>query len=149
MANVTNSNLSILCTSTGNPSYLGIKVVDSNPTLSAIGRIGDYYYADPSLYLKVTATQWVDLKCTVAATSVAPTIGYSENLTNEDLSLICTSTGNWQYIKQKFVASSPITAPSLGKEGDWWYVAGGNKDSSLMFRTSSGWVTFVADASLA
>ena len=70
------------------------------------------------------------------------------NLTNKDLSIICTSTGNWQYIKSQYVTSSPVGNLSIGKEGDFFWVEGANKDGSLNFKTSSGWVSFIADASV-
>ena len=70
------------------------------------------------------------------------------NLTNSDLSVLCTSTANWQYIKAQLVAATPVSNLGVGKAGDYWYEAGANKDSSLHFKTSTGWVSFIVDASV-
>jgi len=55
----TNKDLTVLCTSTGNPGFLGAQQVASNPGgTPSLGKSGDYYYEDPSLYFKVS-TGWV------------------------------------------------------------------------------------------
>ena len=43
------------------------------------------------------------------------------NLTNADLSVLCTSTGSKQYLKGQALTSSPQANPSIGKAGDWYY----------------------------
>jgi len=60
MANLTNSTISTLCTSTASSRYLKAQLVASNPTLQpALGNPGDYYFEDPSMYFK-TNDGWVD-----------------------------------------------------------------------------------------
>jgi len=55
----TNKDLTVLCTSTGNSAFVGAQQVASNPAAnSALGKSGDYYWEDPSLYFKVS-TGWV------------------------------------------------------------------------------------------
>ena len=65
------------------------------------------------------------------------------NLTNADLSVLCTSTGNANYIKSISVATTPIGAGngSIGKAGDFYFAA----DASVYFKTSdvsTSWVRF-------
>ena len=67
------------------------------------------------------------------------------NLTNADLSVLCTSTGNANYIKSISVATTPIgtNKGSIGKAGDFFFV-----DSSVYFKTSDAstfWVKFGVD----
>ena len=62
MANLSNKDLSVICASTGNPNY--VKAVNVPITLpseltSVKGRQGDWAYLDPSVYVKVSSTVWV------------------------------------------------------------------------------------------
>jgi len=57
------------------------------------------------------------------------------NLSNKDLSFLCTSTGYPGYLKAVEVASNPVGNPGLGKQGDYF-----SSDPSLYFKTSSGWI---------
>ena len=65
MANLSNKDLSVICTSTGNPDYVkSVKVPASVPASdlsSTIGRQGDWAYIDPSLYVKVSSTVWTQV----------------------------------------------------------------------------------------
>jgi len=67
------------------------------------------------------------------------------NLTNKDLTVLCTSTASNQYIKSVSVASTPLVAGGglLGKAGDFFQVG-----ARSYFKTgdaSTSWVGFNAN----
>jgi len=64
------------------------------------------------------------------------------NLTNADLSVLCSSTGSKQYLKGQALTTSPVGNTSIGKAGDWYYagVAAASitsQDSSLFIKVAN------------
>jgi len=68
MANLSNADLSLYCTSTGYPGYVKATEVASTPSGDpGIGNQGDYFYVDPSFYFKVSSTVWVQIDVSAVA----------------------------------------------------------------------------------